>query len=437
MAINYLHARARGGTVVASSLAPPPMSSLRLLMALRAIAVAGQVAAIAAAAALGVALPVAAMATVIALLVVLEAVAWLRVKAPRPVTRAEIGVHLLLDLAAFTALIILSGGVANPFSLFFVLHVVLFALLLSPLPATAGLAAVLLVYSLLTSAGLSLRMESGQPLAPALHVLGQWLSLVLTAVVAAWFVTRNVALLREHHRLLLAAAQKAQNDDAILRVGALAAGAAHELSSPLSVMSVVAGEIQREAQSPSLRRDAGILATQIEACRRTLTNLLTAAGHTRAEGGGRQRLDAFLATVVDRFRLMRPDASVVIEEMPRARAPDVYADSALQQAILVLLDNAADVSPDHVRLSASWDSDTVRITVDDRGEGIAAADLDALGRVFFTTKPPGEGTGLGLVLAADAVHALDGTLSWKPRADGGTAAQMMLPLRALRLPQPA
>jgi two-component system sensor histidine kinase RegB len=219
-----------------------------------------------------------------------------------------------------------------------------------------------------------------------------------------------------------------------MRLGALAAGAAHELASPLTTMSAVAGEMEREAQSPSLRRDAGILADQIAACRRTLSNLLAAAGHARSEGGGRQRLDAFLAATVARFRAMRPDARVIVESPPSALPLDVFGEHALQQAILVLLDNAADASAHSVRFAAQWDSEALHVAVDDRGPGIPPANAEALGREFFTTKPPGKGTGLGLVLAANAVHALGGTLRWQSLPGGGTSAQMMLPLRALLLP---
>lgn len=422
----------RGPAIVAANALPPPAAKVRLLVALRTIAVAGQVAAIVTALLLGVNVPAAAMTLVLALLVALQVAAWHRLRQARAVTDLDVATHLSLDLAAYAGLLFLSGGAANPFSLFFVLHAALFALLLAPAGAIAGVAAVIALFTLLTHVALPLELHGGLPLPPPVAAFGSWVSLLLTAAIVAWFVMRNVALLREHHELLLGAAQKMRNDEAIQRLGALAAGAAHELASPLTTMGAVAENIEREAPTPALRREAAVLTAQVAACRRTLSSLLAAAGHARPDGGGAQALDAFLAATVTRFRALRPDVRVDVAWPERTPAPQIYADRALQQALLVLLDNAGDAAPDWVRFSARWNDDVLHVSVEDRGPGIEPGSTGALGRVFFTTKPPGAGNGLGLVLAADAVHALDGTLAWHARAEGGTCAQVTLPLRALR-----
>ena len=259
--------------------------------------------------ALGVALPIAAMVAVVAVLVAVNVLTWLRLRRPLPASHLEIAGHLAFDLAAFTLLLYLSGGTANPFSLIFVLHVVVMALLLQPVPAFVGALLVLASYSLVARFHLPLSLGGGEPVPGMLLALGHWLSLALTAGVAAWFIVRVVAALREHERLLREAAQQASNDEAILKLGALAAGAAHELMTPMTTMAVVAGEMTREANTPSQRRDVGVLASQIEACRQTISNLLAAADHSRAEGGGSERLDGFLHSLADRFRTMRPDVA--------------------------------------------------------------------------------------------------------------------------------
>jgi two-component system sensor histidine kinase RegB len=86
-------------------------------------------------------------------------------------------------------------------------------------------------------------------------------------------------------------------------------------------------------------------------------------------------------------------------------------------------------------MTAEWDERTLRLTIEDRGEGVPPDHVEKLGRTFFTTKPPGRGVGLGLVLAANSVRHLGGTLRWKDRAGGGTLAEMVLPLYALLLPE--
>jgi two-component system, sensor histidine kinase RegB len=419
-----------------SATASPALAgSLRQLMILRTIAVCGQALAIGTSSAVGVALPTAPMVAVMVSLVALNALTWFRLKRPVPASHLEVAGQLAFDLAAFTLLLYFAGGTANPFSLIFVLHVVVMALLLPPLAAAVGALLVVSSYLLVARFHLPLRLGSGEAVTPALLAIGRGLSLALTAGVVAWFVIRTVGALREHERLLREAAQKAFNDEAILKVGTLAAGAAHELASPMTTMAVVAGEMAREASTPSLRQHVGILASQIETCRQTIANLLAAANHSRAEGGGRERLDTCLQGVAARFRTMRPDAVFTCQWEGVRPVPQIFADQVLKQSILALLNNAADASPNDVRMTGRWDEQRLQLTIEDRGGGVPPGHLEKLGRVFFTTKPPGKGTGLGLVLTANVVKQLEGTLRWENRPGGGTQAELVLPLRALRLPE--
>jgi two-component system sensor histidine kinase RegB len=132
---------------------------------------------------------------------------------------------------------------------------------------------------------------------------------------------------------------------------------------------------------------------------------------------------------------MRPDVVLSCRCDGVAPAPQIYADVAFKQSVLALLNNAADASPNDVRMTAHWDAEVLRLVVEDRGVGVPERQLENLGRVFFSTKPPGQGTGLGLVLAATSVKQLGGTLRWTSRLGEGTQAEIVLPLRPLTLPE--
>ena len=272
---------------------PALPASLRQLVDLRSVAIAGQALAVAGAVLLGVSLPVAPMVIVIGALVVLNIVASARLKRGVPATHGAVAAQLALDLAAFTALLVFAGGTANPIASVYVLHVVVIAMLLPWRSALVGTALVIASFALAVRFAEPLRHTDGRPLSEATLALGLWVGFALTAAVTAWFVVRIVAALREDERLLQEAARQALNDEAVLRIGTLAAGAAHELGTPLTTMAVVAGEMQRDADTPARRRDATILATQIEACRQALSNLRAAAGHARTEGGGPETLRRF------------------------------------------------------------------------------------------------------------------------------------------------
>lgn len=412
---------------------PALESSVRQLMALRWIAIGGQLAAIVVASALGIALPVAAMLAVVAALIALNAWTRWRLRTQHAASHAQIAAFLGFDLGAFAVLLYLSGGTGNPFSLLFILHAVLLALLL-PLTWTAiGIAAIIAGFITLSHHHIALVMESGAALTPGLYAIGHWLSFAMTAAVTAWFVLRIVSSLRAHDQSLAEAAQRALRDEAVLRVGTLAAGAAHELSTPLTTMAVTVGEMLRSADTPALRRDATILESQITVCRDTIANLLAAGGHAHSVSGGRERLDAFLEAIADRCRTMHPGAIIVTDWTGLLPAPEIFAEQALRQALLALLSNAVDASPHSVEFHGRKDASIARLTIADRGPGLPAAFMDKLGRSFFTTKRPGDGAGLGLVLARRTLERLGGSISWAAREGGGTCVEVDVPMDTIAL----
>jgi two-component system sensor histidine kinase RegB len=410
---------------------PALLASLRQLMHLRSMAIAGQAAAIVVALALGVALPAGPMAICVGALVALNLFVSARLQRGTPATHREVAAYLAFDLAAFSALLLFAGGTENPFALVYLLHVVLIAMLLPWRLALPGTLLVIASFALAFLHADPLRLADGRPLPDTTMALALCASFTLTAAVIAWFIVRIVATLRAHERLLREAARRALNDEAVLRMGTLAAGAAHELGSPLTTMAVIVGEMRRDANTPARERDAGILTAQIDACRRSLANLRAAAGHVRADGGERERVDAFVASTLGRFRAMRPDVPLDVRSDGPAPAPEIFADPSLRQAILILLNNAADASPDRVDVEARWNGESLPLTVGDRGGGVPAGTLEKLGRAFFTTKPPGQGTGLGLVLTSSTVGRLGGTVRWANRPGGGLTAEIRVPLQGL------
>ena len=247
-------------------------------------------------------------------------------------------------------MLLLAGGTANPFALVYLLHVVLIAMLLPWRLALAGTVLVVASAALAFAFAEPLRQANGEMLSDALLTLGLCVSFTLTAATTAWFVVRITMTLREHDRLLHEAARQVLNGEAVLRIGTLAAGAAHELGTPLTTMAVVVGEMRREADTPARNRDAAILQAQIDACRQALSNLRAAANHASIEGGGREALDHFLGAVVARFEAMRPGIPVATRWDGPVPAPEILADPSLGQAILILLNNAADASPASCRL---------------------------------------------------------------------------------------
>jgi len=135
--------------------------------------------------------------------------------------------------------------------------------------------------------------------------------------------------------------------------------------------------------------------------------------------------------VTDQCRNAHPGTSIACHCEGSQPVPEIFVERSLQQAILNLLNNAVDASPQGVELAGRWTDDELHLTICDRGEGIPEDVLPRLGKELFTTKAAGKGTGLGLVLAATTVGRLGGSIRWSNRPDGGACADVLLPLRAL------
>jgi len=278
-----------------------------------------------------------------------------------------------------------------------------------------------------------LMLDNGMPIPRDVLLLGQWISFAVTAGVIAWFVVRIVAALSLHERRLREAEQKAANDDALVRIGALAAGAVHELATPLTTMAVLVNEMRLDGGSASLPRDVETLSSQIQVCRQTLRSLMAVAGHVSDEGSGSQPLDAFLDAIANTVRKMRPRLHLTCAWDGPRPAPEIHDEPTLKQAILIILNNAADASSNDVRMLGQWSADQLVLSVLDRGTGMSELGREKLGRMFFTTKAPGQGMGLGLVLTVSTISRLGGTVEWSNRPEGGVCAEIRLPLRSLAM----
>jgi two-component system sensor histidine kinase RegB len=135
--------------------------------------------------------------------------------------------------------------------------------------------------------------------------------------------------------------------------------------------------------------------------------------------------------------LLRPAVSLTEQLSGPAPAPTILTEQTLRQAILSLLNNAADASPQNVELDCSWGSDRLRLEIRDRGLGLSGEAEMRAGLGFFSTKPQGEGNGIGLLLARAALERLGGHLRLEGRPGGGVCTRLELPLGGLAPGQPA
>jgi two-component system sensor histidine kinase RegB len=403
----------------------------RLLLLRSALIVAQGVLLVVAVGYLQISLPWLALVTVLVLLSLISAAVWLRLRADSRVGAGQFFSHLLTDVGALTAALYLSGGSANPFVSLYLVPLVIAAVAL-PAAFAWTMAAVtvscygLLFYFYVPLPALSLMHDFG------LHLFGMWVNFLVSAVIIAWLVARMAQAIRTRDAQIARQREEALRNERIVALGTLAAGAAHELGTPLSTMAVVLGDMAHDrADDGELARDIATLRTQVDVCKHTITRMVAAAGQARAEGGGAQPIDEFLRETVERWRLIRPTASVSEHLAGAVPAPSIVTEQTLRQAIITLLNNAADASPHHVELDCSWSRERLSLEIRDRGPGLSTEAVAQAGRGFFSTKPVGEGNGIGLILARATLERLGGRIDLKPREGGGACTLLELPLAGL------
>ena len=323
-----------------------------------------------------------------------------------------------IDIVLLTLLLALTGGPFNPFSFLYLVYLALAAVVL-PARSTWALVGLSLV-----SFGMLFAAEHWLPvtLMPQLnhadqmrmHMQGMWFAFAVAALFITYFVTRLRHNLSQRELELFRARSLAAQSEKLASLATLATGAAHELSTPLSTIAVVAKELERSlhAQDLSARNDAQLIRREVDRCREILQRMAADAGHSNEAD--------------DRPMTVQELLTFAVEGLPRARdvqlsVADAVAACVLHgqaqataQALRGILKNALQASPPDksIEVEARLSSEGARcsIAVRDHGAGMSQDVLSRAGEPFFTTKEPGEGMGLGLFLARVVAERAGGQL---------------------------
>lgn len=223
-----------------------------------------------------------------------------------------------------------------------------------------------------------------------------------------------------------------EHSERLAAIGRIAAGMAHEINNPLSVIqscAVYFAEAAERVADPELAESAADMELAIERIRSFVQHV---CGFARR--GRPQLTDTPLQTAIEvATRMARPralDAGVVLEVRVES-AESVPNDSPrLAQAILNVLSNAIDAAKAggrHVLLSVVSEAREVKICVEDDGPGIASELRGRVFEPFATTKPYGQGTGLGLAITRQIMQDHRGSAHLVPREGGGARAELILP----------
>ncbi len=415
-----------------------PTGGLKALFRLRIFAIIGQLTVIfLATLGLSLNLPLTPMLFTVALLALWNMAVYWRLRKPWAATHLEIFLNLAVDSTVLTFLLYWAGGASNPFVFIYLVPIAIAAAILPVRQVWA--------MSLMCVAFYSFLMLFYTPLPPVperfggdfnLHVFGMWVNFMLSAVLMAVFVAGLAGAARRKDRSLSLAREEALNNEKIVALGTLAAGVAHEISTPLSTMTVLVDElIDSRRGDEALQPNLELVRKQIDVCKERLKDLLASAGHTRSEGGHAMTLRGFCDRLLDRWRVVRPEIELEVSYKESFQDVTILAEQTLAQSITNLLNNAADASLENggrrITVVFSSADQRLEILIDDEGKGITQAQIDQAGRAFFSTK--GSGFGIGLVLANASLGRLGGEVLLKGAPMQGTRTEIRLPLRDLMI----
>jgi two-component system, sensor histidine kinase RegB len=361
------------------------------------------------------------------------AVAWWLRTEPR-VSEWMLASLMALDFAFLTGLLHLSGGPSNPFTVLFLVHIALAAVVLAQryawILACLACASFFALFVMPASGGplddaLSMHAHhhhAGASDGMSLHLRGMWVAFAVAAFAIAYFVTRVTKDLEAQRELASEARTRALRSEKLASLATLAAGAAHELSTPLATIAIVAKELERSlGASHADVGDARIIREEVERCKHILTHLTSDAG----ESAGEPFLETPLRELSERALDGVTDAArVSIEVEPLSLKLPVRAFAA---ALRGLIRNALQASTGAVVLRGRRVGDSVVLEVEDHGAGMSKDVLARVGEPFYTTKETGRGMGLGVFIARDLTERLGGRLVLSSELGKGTCVKVVLP----------
>ncbi|MFN6161830.1 MAG: sensor histidine kinase [Planctomycetota bacterium] len=352
-----------------------------------------------------------------------------------------LGLLLLADVATLTGLLYFSGGAANPFIFFYFANIAVAGIILSRFWMVVITIASVACGAWLLHNATSLAVFKNSPLdyqAPwGVTKLAFLIAYATSCGVLAYFVSMLALEVRQRDRKLAIAEKDRERAQRLEALATLAAGAGHELASPLSTIAVIAGEMSRSLDKQEVpdkvRRDFGLIREELNRCKDILHRMKSGAGEAAAE----HLHPVTLRVIIDETTSAMREPQRVIVQMERA-VGDFQAllpKQALSQALRNLIQNGLDASPDNHSVKVlstivmqGEEQRTWLLEIDDQGSGMSDDVLRRIGEPFFTTKEVGEGMGLGVFLTRNVIHGLGGDLRFQRRPDGGTRCTVQIPL---------
>jgi two-component system, sensor histidine kinase RegB len=346
------------------------------------------------------------------------------IKARTASPRLLCGAVLTLDTLLLSGLLHAVGGAYNPFSILYLVHITLAAVVLGRRWTWFLAALSVACYGLLFAANPPAAAHGATDM--RIHLQGMWVAFVVAAGLTAYFVVQLSSAIERRDAEITEMRASVARHERLASVTTMAAGAAHELGTPLATIAVVSQELERTvatlppSEQSRLAEDVRLIRTELARCRAILNRLSADAGQPRGEAPVELRVDDVVGDVLETVPAAQRGRIRVITEL--SGAPLRLPRAALLQVTQNLVQNALEAGDGGVDFRFATSASGVQIVVSDRGVGMSRDVLRRVGEPFFSTKPPGTGLGLGVFIARTLSEQMGGRFRLESEPGRGTTA---------------
>jgi two-component system, sensor histidine kinase RegB len=407
----------------------PARVRLRTLILIRWIAVAGQlVSLLTVHFTMGFQLPIVPALGAVGVSAAINVAAMTLRPAATRLSERDAALYLGYDVLQLAVLVGLTGGIANPFAILFLVPVTISATIL-PLRATWALSALVLAcVSVLAIYHWPLPWGNEPMLLPPLYLAGLWVAMMVSTVVIAVYTARVSAEARNMAGALTATQMALAREQRLSAIGALAAAAAHQLGTPLGTIAIAANELARELpEDGTIAEDALLIRDEVGRCREILGRLSALGSGEAEEPYGRIPATTLVEAAAEPHR--RDSNLLVVEVGAGVSGPEPLMPrrAEIVHGLGNILENAFQLARDLVEVEVSWNTRTLSIEIRDDGPGFPPAVLPRLGEPYVSGRLEPGGLGLGVFIAKTLLERTGATLAFSNGNQHGARVRVVWP----------
>lgn len=349
---------------------------------------------------LGITLPLGALLPAVGLSALVNLALGLGLKATTRLPERSAAALFAFDIVQLSYLLVLTGGVQNPFAALLLVPIALAAVTLDIRSTVAITALALLAMAVLAVAAGPLPWRDGFLSLPTLYRVAGWAALSLGIMLIAVFAWSVAEETRQRTEALTATQLALAREQQLSALGGQAAAAAHLLGTPLTTINIIAKELVRELPDGSpLAEDAAELLTQAKRCRELLAGLGKRADDDDHRNFTRAPFTSLLEHIAAECARPGIDLTVCVERVDDTAEPLVALTPELRHSLANLIDNALQFADTGVEITLRPSRAELVLTIQDDGPGFPAEVLDWLGEPFLSTRREQGGLGLGIFIA--------------------------------------